>query len=66
MRFILLSMAVTPPIMFLLLFFNITDQPDGRTKEEAQTYVLKKLFQYPLFWIWVMYMCFMLFIFSKS
>lgn len=65
MAFILMSLAITPPIMVMLLFFNITDQSNGQSKEDAQAEVLKKLIQHPLVWLWVMYISFMLFLFNN-
>jgi len=64
---LLVSGFIVPPIMFCLLYFNITEQHDiiekdddaylvvVQTKEEAQADVRYNLIRSPWFWLWCTY-----------
>jgi len=54
----MLSLLITPPGLFLLMFLHIVDQPDGRTKAEAQAKVLRDVWKHPLTWLWIIYVIF--------
>ena len=64
---LLVSGFIVPPIMFCLLYYNITEQYDviengddayltvTQTKEEAQAEVRHDLMRSPWFWLWCTY-----------
>ena len=53
--FVCISLLISPPFLFLVLFTHITDQEDGRTKAQAQRECLKRLIVHPVFWLWIVY-----------
>jgi hypothetical protein len=53
--FFFITLLISPPLLFLILFVNIGEQADGRTKVEAQEECLKRLVVHPFFWLWGAY-----------
>lgn len=61
-KFLILSMIVTPPFCIWILYQKVSDQPNGQTKKEAQAEIRYRLIRSPFVYIWVLFILTLLFI----